>query len=172
MADDDFTIDYKEFGEFYRRMGKISPEVKKQLRKQLTQAAKPVVQAVQNAELNIPAKSGETAAARRKKGEILGLRRSLAAATVSEIKATKNGGAVHIRVSTTRFMSVSGRPRTVPYYVDGRRKRPWRHPVYGNRNKWVTQSPHPFLGVTVLKHKDEFEKQVSSAVLDAIASVQ
>jgi len=172
MAEDEFRVDYKEFGDFYRRMSKIDPEVKKQLRKRLTEAAKPVVDDVRRAELQIETKSGETEMKRKKRGETLGLRQSLAAATVSEIKATKRGGAVHIRVSTTRFMAASGRPRTVPYYMEGRRKRPWRHPVYGNRNKWVTQSPHPFLGVTVLKHKDEFEKQVTSAVLDAIASVQ
>ena len=170
--DDDFTIDSKEFGDFYRAMSKIDPEVKKQLRKRLTDAAKPIVDEVRSVELQIPAKAGSAASKRKKRGETLGLRQSLAAATVSEIKATKRGGAVHIRVSTTRFMAASGRPRTLPYYMEGRRKRPWRHPVYGNKQNWVTQSPHPFLGVTVQKHKDEFEKEVTSAVLDAIASVK
>jgi len=169
---DDFEIDYKEFGKFYSAMSKVDPEVKKQLRKRLMEAAKPIVDEVKTVELQIPSKSGQAESKRKKRGENLGLRQSLAAATIADLKATKRGGAVHIRVSTTRFMAASGRPRTLPYYMEGRRKRPWRHPVYGNRENWVTQRPHPFLGVTVMKHKNEFEKQVTSAVLDAIASVQ
>jgi hypothetical protein len=28
-------------------------------------------------------------------------------------------------------------------YAEGIRRRPWRHPVHGNRNVWVTQQPFP-----------------------------
>jgi len=170
MTDDDFTVDVAEFKAFYKALGNIDPEIKKQLRKRLMDAAKPIVEEVKQAEINIPA-SREAQTGRKKRGETMGLRAALANATKADLKGTGRGAAVHIRVSTTKFMSASGRPRTIPYYMEGRRKRPWRHPVFGNREVWVAQKPHPFLAPTVSKHREDFQKQVTSAVLDALSEV-
>ena len=167
---DEFTIDSAEFKAFYKAMTKVDPEVKKSIRKRLMDAAKPIVEEVKQAELNIPAtrEAGET---RKKKGATLGLRASLANATKADFNGTSKGAAVHIRVSTTKFMAASGRPRTLPYYMEGRRKRAWRHPVFGNREVWVAQSSHPVLAPTVLQHKEKFAKEVTEAVMDALQAV-
>ena len=170
MADDDFSIDSAEFKAIYKALGKVEPEIKKQLRKRLMEVAKPIVEEVKQAELNIPA-SREAQKGRKKRGETMGLRAALANATKADINGTGRGAAVHIRVSTTKFMAASGRPRTIPYYMEGRRKRPWRHPVFGNREAWVVQKPHAFLAPTVSKHREDFKNQVTSAVLDAISQV-
>ena len=167
---DEFTIDSAEFKAFYKAMTKVDPEVKKSIRKRLMDAAKPIVEEVKQAELNIPA-TREAGGTRKKKGETLGLRASLAKATKADFNGTSKGAAVHIRVSTTKFMAASGRPRTVPYYMEGRRKRAWRHPVFGNRDVWVAQSSHPFLAPTVLQHKEKFAKEVTEAVMDALQAV-
>jgi hypothetical protein len=167
---DDFTIDSAEFKAFYKAMTKVDPEVKKAIRKRLMDAAKPIVAEVKQVELNIPA-THEAGATRKKKGENLGLRAALASATKADFNGTSKGAAVHIRVSTTKFMSASGRPRTIPYYIEGRRKRSWRHPVFGNRDVWVTQSAHPFLAPTVSAHKEKFAKEVTDAVMDALQQV-
>ena len=170
MAEKQFEIDAKEFAVFYKAISMTDPELKKSLRKRMLALAKPIVDDVKQAEMNIPSRRdvGDT---RKKKGETLGLRASLAAATKADFNGTGRGAVLHIRVSGTRFVSVSGRKRTLPYYMEGRRKRPWRHPVYGNRNKWVQQPSHPFLNVTVMKHEKEFVNQVSKAVEDTLSYI-
>lgn len=168
----------EEFGDYYKRIGKVDAEIRKALRRRLTAAAKPVVAEVKQAALSIPAKGGSAVVKRRKsKEETVGLRASLAMATQSYFYATAKGGGIKIRVSRSKFESVSGRPNTIPYYVEGRRKRAWKHPVFektkgpvtsGNAQNWITQNPSPFLGVTVVKHKDAYGKEVVAAITDAI----
>lgn len=163
-----FEIDAKEFAVFYKAISMTDPELKKSLRKRMLSLAKPIVDDVKQAEMNIPSKRGEVKDTRKKKGETLGLRASLAAATKADFNGTGRGAVLHIRVSGTRFVSVSGRKRTLPYYMEGRRKRPWRHPVYGNRDKWVQQPAHPFLNVTVMKREKDFVSEVNKAVEDTL----
>lgn len=167
----------EEFGDYYKRIGKVDAEIRKALRRRLTAAAKPVVEEVKQAARSIPSKGGQVVVKRRKSGETAGLRASLALATQSYFYATAKGGGVKIRVSRSKFENVSGRPNTIPYYMEGRRKRAWKHPVFqktkgpissGNAENWITQEPHPFLGVTVVKHKDAYGKEVVAAITDAI----
>jgi len=167
----------EEFGDYYKRIGKVDVEIRKALRRRLTAAAKPVVAEVKQAALSIPAKGGNAVVKRRKSGETVGLRASLAMATSSYFYATAKGGGIKIRVSRSKFESVSGRPNTIPYYVEGRRKRAWKHPVFektkgpvtsGNAQNWITQKASPFLGVTVQKHRDAYGKEVTAAITDAI----
>lgn len=163
-------IDAKEFVEFYKALAQVDPELKAALRKRLIAFAKPVVEEVKQAEREIPS-NREIGEKRKKKGESLGLRASLAAATKADFNGTGRGAVLHIRVSSSRFMAVSGRPRTIPYYMEGRRKRAWRHPVYGNRDVWVEQTKHPFLNVTVFKHQAQFINEVARAVEDTLAQI-
>lgn len=167
----------EEFGDYYKRIGKVDAEVRKALRRRLTAAAKPVVQDVKQAARSLPSKGGEVSTKRRKKDETVGLRASLALATQSYFYATQKGGGIKIRVSRSKFLAVSGRPNTIPYYVEGRRKRAWKHPVFektkgpvlkGNAENWVTQDPTPFLGETVQKHRAVYAREVTEAINDAI----
>jgi hypothetical protein len=168
---DAVKIDAKELLDLYKALGKAHAELRKALRRQLTSIAKPIVADVKKAELAIPSKKGSAGESRKKKGVTLGLRASLANATKADLATMGEGAAVHVRVSTSKFTSVSGRPRTIPYYMEGRRKREWRHPVYGNDNKWVTQKSHPFLMGTVRKHKDAFETSCLKAVHEVLDQI-
>ena len=171
MAQPQVTYDSEAFVQFYKALAAVDPDLKKALRKRLMTAAKPVVQEVKQAALAIPA-SREVAGTRKKKGAALGLRASLAAAAKADFNGTRKGAVVHIRISTTRFMAVSGeRPRTLPYYVEQRRKRPWRHPVFGNKEVWVQQQGHKFLMPTVIAHKEKFIGEVKNAVDDALNQI-
>jgi hypothetical protein len=160
-------IDATEFAKLTKEISTVAPDFRKAVRKQLKSAIDPVVEEVKQAALNIPA-SHEVGNTRKKKGENLGLRASIANAVQPVINPTKKGAVAKIKVSTTKFLASSGRPRTLPYYLEGRRKRAWRHPVFGNREVWVSQRPHPFLGVTVSKHKEKFATNVVQALDDAI----
>lgn len=168
---DAVKLDSKELLDLYKALGKAHPEVRKALRRQLTVLAKPIVADVKRAELAIPSRKGSASGARKKKGSTLGLRDSLANATKADFATMGEGAAVHIRVSSSKFTSVSGRPRTIPYYMEGRRKRAWRHPVHGNPNNWVTQKGSPFLMGTVRKHKDSFEKACLKAVHEVLDQI-
>jgi hypothetical protein len=169
-------VDPNNFATLAKEVIKVDPEFKKALKKRLKTAAQPVVEEVKRAALAIPSKGGDVVASRKKKGENLGLRASLANATVSDINPTKKGAIVKIKVSTSKFMAASGRPRSITYYIEGRRKRPWKHPVFADagvmhgewKGDWVIQDPHPFLAVTILPHKTEFARQVTQALDDAL----
>jgi len=161
-------IDPTDFAKVVKEIAQVDPSFKKTIKKRLKAAAEPVVEEVKRAALAIPAKGGDAEASRKKKGEFLGLRASLANATISDINPTKKGAILKIRISTTKFMAASGRPRSIPYYMEGRRKRQWRHPVFGNTENWVVQQSHPFLGVTVLPHKMVFAGEVVQALEDAL----
>jgi hypothetical protein len=168
---DAIKLDAKELLDLYKALGQVDPELRKALRRQLTSLAKPIVEEVKRAELAIPSKKGSAGGTRKKKGATLGLRASLANATKADFATMGHGAAVHIRVSSSKFVAVSGRPRTIPYYMEGRRKRAWRHPVYGNKENWVTQKGHPFLMGTVRKHKDDFEKSCLKAVNEVLDQI-
>jgi len=165
-----------EFSKYYREISRVDVETRKALRKNLMESAKPVVSAVKQAALAIPSKGGEVVGTRKKKGENLGLRASLATALKADLRSTGRGAGVHIRVSRSKFAAISGRPGGLPYYVDHRIKKPWRHPVFADKGAvsgswggaWVTQEAHPFLGVTASKYRKEYEKAVSKAIFDAL----
>lgn len=161
------TIDPKEFVKFYKAVGLIEPEIKKALKKNLMSKTAPIVEDVRQAALAIPS-SRQSGGTRKKKGSSLGLRASLATAVKADFNPTGRGAVVHIRVSRTRFIEVSGRKASLPYYMEGRRKRDWRHPVFGNRENWVVQQSHPFLAVTVFKHEQQFINAVEESVAETL----
>jgi hypothetical protein len=141
------------------------------LRKRLIDLAKPVVAQVKAAELGLPS-NRELGGTRKKKGATLGFRASLAAATKADFNGTGRGAVLHVRVSTSRFLAVSGRPRTLPFYMEGRRKREWRHPVFGSKDVWVGQKPKPFLGDIVARNKPAFAIAIENAVNDVVKEIQ
>jgi hypothetical protein len=68
------------------------------------------------------------------------LRRRLASATWIQARLTGKEAGVRIRTDGRKMPSGL---KAVPGYAEGVRRRPWRHPVHGNRQVWVTQQPFP-----------------------------
>jgi hypothetical protein len=107
-------------------------EILKRFRKDLRKAAAPLVPAVRQSIRQIPSKRGYTAQ---------GLRGQLSRATALEVKTSGRQAGVAIRVDGRKMPT---HMKALPAYMEGT-KRPWRHPVYGNRNAWVNQQPpHPY----------------------------
>jgi len=168
---DNVDYDVSEFVKFYKAVGNIDVELKKQLRKAIMESTKPIVQDVRSTVLALPSKRSVTST-RKKKGETLGLRASIAAATKSEFDGNaKRGALVRIKVSGSRFQAVSGRYRTLPRYLEGRTKKVWRHPVFGNKEVWVSQNSKPYLFNTVLKYRDAVERSIAKAVDDTLQTI-
>jgi hypothetical protein len=106
-------------------------ELLKRYRRELRAAARPLVPAVRASIRQIPSKRPYTAA---------GLRGQMARATGLEVKTTGRQAAVIIRVDGRKMPP---KAKAVQAYMEGIKPR-WRHPVYGNRNVYVQQPPHPY----------------------------
>lgn len=89
------------------------------------------------------------------------LRASIADAIRISVRTT---GTVGARVWVDKKAlppDLRGMPHTLN---DGR----WRHPVYGNRRRWVTQyaTPSPWWDATVRRHTPRMEREVARVVDD------
>lgn len=107
-----------------------------QYRKDLRAAAKPMVPAVRAAIRAIPATTGQHT----------GLRARMARAVRLTVKTSGRKAEISVRVDGRKMPAGEG---SLPAYMDGRKK-PWRHPVYGNANVWVRQDSHPYFDRAVL----------------------
>lgn len=161
----------QDFARYNREIGKVDKEMRKAMRKRLKNATAPVVQDVKQAALSLPSGQGQSGI-RAKNGKP-SLRASIAAAVGASVRMTGKGAGAHIRISRDKFLRVSDRGnRNLSWYVEGRPKRGWKHPVFGaakdKPETWPIQKPTPFLGVTVDRHKKNYRKEVSEVVWDAL----
>ncbi|MGW4886904.1 hypothetical protein [Streptomyces murinus] len=126
--------DLKRIAAELRAMG--DKELKAQFSKELRTAARPMVPAVRRAIRQIPSKRGYRAD---------GLRGAMSRAVRLEVRMAGRDAGVRIRVDGRKMPD---RARAVQSYMEGLKK-PWRHPVYGNREVWIKQDPHPYFFKTV-----------------------
>jgi len=100
-----------------------------QFRRELRAAAAPMVPAARAAALAIPAKGPKST----------GLRKALAKSVKLSVRTAGPLAGVAVMADGRKMPSGEGR---LPAYMEGELR--WRHPVYGNRNAWVTQPPRPW----------------------------
>jgi len=165
----------KDFHRLATRIGNLDKEVQKELKARLKKAAKPVVTEVKAEVLSLPSGRGKSSI-RVKQGQRVSLRTAIARSVVSEVRTTRKGAGAHIRVKKKKFLAVSGRNNVnLPWYVQGRPKRGWKHPVFGAEmnqpENWPIQKPSPYLDETVKRHKADFAKEVNEAFTDALTKV-
>jgi hypothetical protein len=167
--------DAKDFHRLATRIGKLDNEVKKEMRRKFTKIAKPVVADVKAAALSLPSGRGKSDI-KVKRGSPVGLRSAISRSVGSRSTTTRKGAGLHIRVSTKRFLTLFPQGnKKLPYYVEGRTKRGWKHPVFGaNMDKpenWPIQNPTPFLSVTALKHREKMIVEVNEVFTEALTKV-
>lgn len=104
-----------------RAAGEEGKRLRSRLRRNIAAATRPMKADVQQRARAIPARSAP----------MTGLREALAKAT--KIRIATAGRDISVRLQVNHRLAAQ---------VDGQEK--WRHPVFGNRNNWVTQPPHPF----------------------------
>lgn len=120
-------------------------EITKRLMKEIRAEARPVLRAVRAAALGLPSR-GESA--RRGRDS---LRRHLARATVMQTRRTK---AATVVVKTDPKKMPEG-IKGLPPYVEGEGR--WRHPVFGDTDKWVRQDPKPYFYGTVRPYEPRIQ---------------
>lgn len=107
-------------------------EVTSRFRRDLRVAAAPLVPAVRSSAMAIPS--------RQTHGKRTGLRRDIARAVTLRVRTAGKLASVAIFVDGRKMPDREG---ALPQYMEGTRPR-WRHPVFGNPDVWVVQSPHPY----------------------------
>jgi hypothetical protein len=104
---------------------------------EMKQAARPIVPRVQAAWRSAPAFQGRKSRARRGQPA---LRELLAQSTWVQARLTGKEAGVRVRSDGRKMPD---HMKALPGYAEGIRRRPWRHPVGGDRETWVTQQPFP-----------------------------
>lgn len=74
---------------------------------------------------------------------------------------TKRHQGVRIRVDSVKA------PHARPYEGIGTRSDTFRHPVFGDRERWVSQKSRPFLWPAMQAGRPQVEGAVSEAILEA-----
>jgi hypothetical protein len=118
-------------------------QLRKELMVELKQAAAPIVPKVQAAWRSAPAFGGRKSRANRSQPD---LRELLARSTWVQARLTGKEAGVRVRTDGRKMPSgMKALPRLAEglgHSVDRRAGR-WRHPVYGDRDTWVSQQPFP-----------------------------
>jgi hypothetical protein len=125
---------------------------------ELKDAARPHVPRVQSAWRSAPAFAGRRSRGRRAQPD---LRELLAQATWLQARLTGKEAGVRVRSDGRKMPD---QMKALPGYAEGIRRRPWRHPVYGDRETWRTQQPFPRFYDAVQPDELAARRQVVAAV--------
>jgi hypothetical protein len=133
-------------------------ELRKQLSKELRAAVRPMVPAIRAAWLAAPSHGHDTATRGRQGAP--DLRKLLARSTRAQVRLTGKEAGVRVR---TDGRKMPDRMKSLPAYAEGIKPR-WRHPVFGNRDAWVTQRPFPRFYATARPDEARAREAVEAAV--------
>lgn len=89
------------------------------------------------------------------------LRKLLARSTWVQARLTGKEAGVRVRSDGRRMPN---RMKALPGYAEGIRRRPWRHPVHGDRDVWVTQRPFPRFYAAARPDESRARRAVTDAI--------
>ena len=107
----------------------------------------------------VPLSERQVRSVQKRIAKMTSLRESIASASGSSVSAGEKKVELAFKV---RAAQLPPSQRKLPRRWD--QENGWRHPVFGNRNVWVSQRGHPYFRSTVYRSKD----QLKGAVLDAM----
>jgi hypothetical protein len=111
--------------------------------------------------------AGRRTAQRRLASGGFDLRRMIAASIQTKVSYSGNRQGVRIRVDPTRLGHGA---KNLPERIDEGR---WRHPVYGNRDVWVTQTGKPgWFTATADRHTAQVREQIVAAADRAMQRIE
>jgi hypothetical protein len=147
-------LDPKDLGRLLREAKEFAPELAKATRKRLRDVAG----------------EGVTDVRRRLMGRTFhhdtGLASGLAAGTKVSIRTGANTAGVSIVTTGTKLPA--GKQPMVRAY----NKRTFRHPVFGNRNVWVTQRGRPYFGAVLDERKSSMLQAMEAALREAAETIR
>lgn len=125
--------------------------MRRDLTKGLRQGVRPAVASVKAAAVTLPAKGPRST----------GLRRRMGSATSPQVRTGGRNPVVAVRISRARMGDKAGAAR-------GMDRREFKHPVYGNRDVWVSQRGHPGWFEHAVHARERQVRTSMRAVLDQI----
>lgn len=169
--------EFRKLGQRFRRAGN-GTDLRRALTRRLRAEAKTALDDTKRAVLAVQSRGVKggghlrrEAAYRlnRPKGRIggFGLRQTVARSLKTRVKYS--GYTVGVRVHSDTSV-LTNRQRRLPYYLDGQGR--WRHPVYGHRDRWVTQLGQPYFYVTLNRHATGMREAITTAVNDTLKELQ
>lgn len=96
-----------------------------------------------------------------------GLRRAVARGIKSKVAYTGYKLGARITVDSSALPSSQ---RKLPRNLN--RRSGWRHPVWGNRDRWVDQFGEPFFDDPIRRHRRQVRKDVQSTVDEVMRTLQ
>lgn len=164
---------YRQLAKQLRKAGRT--DLRKELRKKIADAGRPVLDDVKTAAREIPVTSRGGGTSQRRKYNVdrattvrakasagrrgAGLRATIASAT--KLQVTAKG--VRFVVQSSKLPEDQ---RSLPRHLDS--EKGWRHPVFGNKEEWVHQKGKPYFAVTIKRKAPAFRR----AILDAMDAIR
>jgi hypothetical protein len=136
-----------DLGRLMREIKAFDANLAKNMRKRIRDRLTPVKAQVQ--------------AAYRAQGTGGGTYEAIAQSVQIKVAAGKNAG-VSLGVNTRKL---TPRQRAV---ARGTEKGTWRHPVFGNRERWVSQTANPVFGPIVAQELPAIQREVLAAIQDTV----
>ena len=136
--------------EISRRLRQLEDgrEYRRVMTRELRSAGNTIVRAERAAVRALPSRGLSAARGRRS------LRQSIARATRMQVRTGGRNPRLKIFVDPAKMPDGQ---RTVPAYMEGE-EAPWRHPVFGNDEKWVSQEKRPWFWRTADQHMAAVER--------------
>lgn len=152
--------------------------VRRALTKSLRESAKPAVRDVKEAVLKVQSKGIGGGGSKRRhasyrirhpKGRVrtFGLRQTIARLVTSRMKYSGIKVGLEVRVNSAEMPN---KQRRLPYYLDGQGR--WRHPYFGNRDRWYGQTGQPYFAKTLKEHTPRVRQAAVDAVTQALKELE
>lgn len=162
------VVDVRDYRDLYTRTRNISPEIRKELRRRLREAANIGARAAKAKVLEMPTYAGtglRSARYRSSRRHLRGTHRTgLRLRLAANIRVSVTARNVEILQGSTGITGRSG--RSLPRRID--EGGTFRHPVYGHRDRWASQIGYRYFQRTIDGKKQEMLVEVSH-VLDEIS---
>jgi hypothetical protein len=157
----DVSVDARDFASLLGRTSRLSPELKKALRRRVREAGLVAAGAAKEEVLKEPLTHGRRPQER-------GLRRGIARGIKVQLAASQNAKRVGVVIKS------SGSPLSAaqkPLVRRWNKPSGWRHPLFGNTEHWYPQKGRPYWGSVMSRQKAELERRVRQALDEALQTL-
>lgn len=155
----DAAGDLRDLARDLKAAGEDGKLLRKNLRKRVVAAVKPMKDDARNRILAIPSKG-------KSKNH---LRQNMARALRVKVTISQANSRVRLEVDPRKMPA--GQER-LPGLMEGEARAPWRHPVFGDTKTWVTQPHHPAFYPAVQANLPKVQTEIQAALNDTAAALE
>ena len=157
-----------DFATTLKRVKEFSPELATSLRKELRNAGGLLVQDVRAAvrgQARGERIAKQTRRGHHKAGAKVSFRDAIASATSLKIVAGTTRQGISVVTDASKM------PENIRAMAKAWNKKSFRHPVFGNRDRWVNQDGRPYFGSVINEHVAEVQEAMNTALSEALEKI-